>query len=221
MSAKSPRSRTAPPTRAPPPAGPSLTPPRPALKRPRASEPASEAGEGGRAGSDAAAAAAPPAAPEPAGPAARVSFARRPGRDVGRADAAVDRTPWPLPNSCDGCGRFVVGRRWSCGACAADAADGRCADEFDLCEACHEHPPDRAAAHVHPLAAMRVLADSEPRGESCEESGPGFGSEPAQAHAEPAALAAASEPAWEGAWPESELLALAPPPRPAADAQPL
>lgn len=86
-----------------------------------------------------------------------VRFSRRPAKPVGTADAGVDRTPHEMPPTCDGCANYILGRRWSCAACAAEKIE-----DFDLCGTCFDAAPaSLPRPHQHELGCFTLLGEED------------------------------------------------------------
>ena len=60
-----------------------------------------------------------------------VNFSLNHLEDVAGVADDIDREAWELPRTCDGCGLYILGERWSCGKCLEETEE-----EFDLCKAC-------------------------------------------------------------------------------------
>ena len=60
-----------------------------------------------------------------------VNFSLNHLEDVAGVADDIDREAWELPRTCDGCGLYILGERWSCGKCVEETEE-----EFDFCKAC-------------------------------------------------------------------------------------
>ena len=60
-----------------------------------------------------------------------VNFSLNHLEDVAGVADDIDRGAWELPRTCDGCGLYILGERWSCGKCVEETEE-----EFDFCKAC-------------------------------------------------------------------------------------
>ncbi|CAL6337969.1 unnamed protein product [Bathycoccus prasinos] len=60
-----------------------------------------------------------------------VNFSLNHLEDVAGVADDIDREAWELPRTCDGCGLYILGERWSCGKCLEETEE-----EFDFCKAC-------------------------------------------------------------------------------------
>ena len=60
-----------------------------------------------------------------------VNFSQSHLEDVAGVADDIDREAWELPRTCDGCGLYILGERWSCAKCLEETED-----EFDLCKGC-------------------------------------------------------------------------------------
>jgi hypothetical protein len=60
-----------------------------------------------------------------------VNFSQNHLEDVAGFADDIDREAWELPRTCDGCGLYILGERWSCAKCLKETED-----EFDLCKGC-------------------------------------------------------------------------------------
>ena len=60
-----------------------------------------------------------------------VNFSLNNLEDVAGVADDIDREAWELPRTCDGCGLYILGERWSCGKCVEETEE-----EFDFCKAC-------------------------------------------------------------------------------------
>ena len=60
-----------------------------------------------------------------------VNFSLNHLEDVAGGADDIDREAWELPRTCDGCGLYILGERWSCGKCVEETEE-----EFDFCKAC-------------------------------------------------------------------------------------
>ena len=60
-----------------------------------------------------------------------VNFSLNHLEDVAGVADDIEREAWELPRTCDGCGLYILGERWSCGKCVEETEE-----EFDFCKAC-------------------------------------------------------------------------------------
>ena len=60
-----------------------------------------------------------------------VNFSLNHLEDVAGVADDIDREAWELPRTCDGCGLYILGERWSCAKCLEETEH-----EFDLCKGC-------------------------------------------------------------------------------------
>ena len=56
-----------------------------------------------------------------------VNFSLNHLEDVAGVADDIDREAWELPRTCDGCGLYILGERWSCGKCVEETEE-----EFDF-----------------------------------------------------------------------------------------